>query len=64
MVLIGLLGAAAAAGPFGALCLLNGAALALLAAPGLPSRPLLALALGALAVLVADDGATWLRLRR
>ena len=63
IVLIGLLGAAAIAGPFGALCLLNGAALALLSAPGLPSRPLLALALAGLAVLVADDGATPLRLR-
>ncbi len=63
IVLIGLLGAAATPGPFGALCLLNGAALALLAAPGLPSRPFLALALAGLAVLLADDGATWLRLR-
>ncbi len=63
VVLIGLLGAAATAGPFGALCLLNGAALALLAAPGLPSRLLLVLALAGLAVLVGDDGAAWPRLR-
>ena len=61
LVLLGLLGATAQTGPFGVLCLLNGAELALLNVPGLA---LLAVALAALAVLVSGSGAMPVRRRR
>jgi hypothetical protein len=63
IVLLGLLGAASASGPFGVLCLLNGAVLALLGVPDLPSVVLLTAGSAALAVLLAG-GPAWSRLRR
>ena len=56
IVLLGLLGTAAMPGPYGLLSLLNGVVLAMLTVPGLPLRPVTALALAGLAWLVAGEG--------
>ncbi len=62
IMLLGLLGAVVGTGPFGLLCLFNGAALALLWAPRLPSQAVLAAGLAGLGLLAA--GARPIRLRR
>ncbi len=63
MMLLGLFGAATLQGPNGVLLLLNGVDLAMVGIPGLPLRPVMVLALSALAVLVARNGASmrWMR---
>lgn len=64
MVLLGLLGAAALTGPYGVLTLLNGVITGMAVVPGLPLRPLLTLAMVALALLVVQDGRRLILVRR
>ena len=56
MVILGLLGAAALPGPHGVLTLLNGVVTGMAVVPGFPLRPLLTLAMVALALVVVKDG--------
>ena len=51
-------------GPYGLLSLVNGVALGMIVAPGLPLRPLLVLVLGAAALFVARDGRVAMRWQR